>query len=65
MSCLREVQLEIPRRCPLSAEMNDASVLRIGVPVVQLVMSLFTTTARVKMTQNKTCSSHMHLDAMV
>jgi len=37
---LREVWLRIPRRNPLSAEMNDASTWRIGVPVVHFVMTL-------------------------
>ena len=40
MQHLREVQLEIPRRGPLSTEMNDASVWKIGVPVVQNVIQL-------------------------
>jgi len=35
MQHLREVQLEIPRRGPLSTELNDASAWRIGVPVAQ------------------------------
>jgi len=51
MQCLREVQLEIPRRSPLSAELNDASAGRIGVPVAHFVVTLqclcVATTARV------------------
>jgi len=31
--------------CPLSTELNDASAWRIGVPVAQFVVTLFTTTA--------------------
>jgi len=48
---LREVQLEIPRRSPLSTELNDASTGRIGVPVACFVITLqhlcVTTIARV------------------
>jgi len=40
---LREVRLEIPRRSPLSAEMNNASAWRIGVSVAQNVVHLGTT----------------------
>jgi len=54
---LREVQLEIPRRSPLSAELNDASTGRIGVPVVHFVVTLqclcVTTTARVVLSRTK------------
>jgi len=47
MQHLREVQLEIPRRSPLSAEINDASARRIGVPVVQnLVLMGMTSSQR-------------------
>jgi len=34
-----------PWRSPLSAELNDASTWRIGVPVLQFVVTLLTTTA--------------------
>jgi len=34
---LREVRLKIPQHSPLSAEMNNASALRIGVPVMDLL----------------------------
>jgi len=54
---LREVQLEIPRRSPLSAELNDASTGRIGVPVVCFVMTLqypcITMIARVVLSRTK------------
>jgi len=62
MWCLREVRLKIPRRSPLSAEMNDASACRT---VAQFVMTLFATMACVMMIQNKTCSNHMCLNMPV
>jgi len=42
-----------PRHVPLSAKMNDASAWRIGGPVAQFVVTLFTTTARVKRSRTK------------
>jgi len=42
-----------PRHSPLSAEMKDASAWRISVPVVQFVMTLFATTARVERSRTK------------
>jgi len=54
---LREVQLEIPWRSPLSTELNDASTGRIGVPVVCFVMTLqhlcIATIARVVLSRTK------------
>jgi len=49
----------------LSTELNDTSAWRIGVPVVQFVMTRFTTIACVKTIQNKTCLMHMHLNVTV
>jgi len=43
---LREVQLEIPRRSPLSAEMNDASVWRISVPVARSLILMGMTSSQ-------------------
>jgi len=37
MQCLREVRIKIPRRNPLSTEMNDAHAWRIGVPDMHLL----------------------------
>jgi len=54
-----------PWRSPLSAEMNDASAWKIGVPDVHFVVTLFTTTASCQTIQNKTCLNHMHLDMTV
>jgi len=39
MWCLREVQLKIPQRDPLSAERNDASTWRIGVSLLTSLMT--------------------------
>jgi len=60
MQCLREVRLKISRRSPLSTEMNDASTWRIGVPVVQFVMTLFATTARDKWVHSGLIRSTVH-----
>jgi len=47
-----------PRCSPLSAEMNDASAWRIGVPVVQFVMTLCCNDSSCCAIQNKTSSRH-------
>jgi len=56
MQHLREVQLEIPRRSPLSAELNDASAWRIGVRVAQFVVTLSHNDSSCCSIQNKTSS---------
>jgi len=58
----REVRLKIPWRSPLSAEINDASTWRIGVPVVHLLSTwewLFYNDCSCCAIQNKTCSNRM------
>jgi len=60
--CLSEVWLKIPWHSPLSAEMNNASAWRIGVPVTDLLPNWkwqFCDHSSCCAIQNKTCSNHM------
>jgi len=56
MHCLRDVRPKIPRRDLLSAEMNNASALRIGVPLCRVAMTIVTMTAHVAPNRTKCLS---------